>query len=84
MKADDRRDSPVEIARFAYRHEGEMARGYLEDAGVFCMLFADDASGIEVGLTFVNPARLLVHPNDVDRAREVLRAAGLIPDMDGS
>jgi len=69
---------PITIARFAYRHQGDLARGYLEDADIVCALFVDDASGIESGMAFSNPARLVVRAADADRAREVLRAAGLL------
>ena len=31
------------VARFHYRHEGELARGYLETAGVESVLLIDDA-----------------------------------------
>ncbi|MCI0432148.1 MAG: DUF2007 domain-containing protein [Gemmatimonadetes bacterium] len=68
------------IARFAYRHEGELARGYLENAGILALLFVDDASGIEAGMAFANPARLMVREEDAERAREVLRDAGVLED----
>ncbi|HSC26458.1 MAG TPA: DUF2007 domain-containing protein [Vicinamibacterales bacterium] len=80
MMARDPGPAPTLVARFAYRHEGELARGYLEDAGIAAMLLVDDASGIEAGMTFVNPARLMVREHDAERAREVLRAAGLLED----
>lgn len=81
MRVEHRGDgSPLVIARFAYRHQGDLARGYLEDAGIVCALFVDDASGIESGMAFSNPARLVVRDVDAERAREVLRGAGLIED----
>jgi hypothetical protein len=65
------------IARFGYRHEGELAKGYLHDAGIDAMLFIDDAGGIEAGMAFVNKARLVVRNEDAGRARDVLRSAGI-------
>ena len=50
------------VARFHYRHEAELAHGYLESAGVDSALHIDDAGGMDVGLAFVNPARIVVRP----------------------
>lgn len=55
-----------------------MAQGYLEDAGIPSILMADDAAGIEAGLTFSNPAELQVEAGNVDEARRVLRNAGML------
>ena len=68
------------IARFAYRHEGELAKGYLDDADIDSMLFVDDAGGIEVGMAFVNKARLVVRNEDAERAKDVLRTAGIVTE----
>jgi hypothetical protein len=65
------------VARFGYRHEAELAKGFLDDAGIDSMLAVDDASGIEVGMAFVNKARLVVRMEDAERARTVLRDAGI-------
>ncbi len=54
---------PVTIARSGYRHETELAHGFLEDAGISAALFADDAGGAEVGLAFVKSSQ------DTDRIR---------------
>ena len=66
------------VARFHYRHEAELARGYLESAGVDSALFIDDAGGMDVGLAFVNPARLIVRVEDEERARRVLTDVGIL------
>ena len=66
------------VARFHYRHEAEMAHGYLESAGVDSALLIDDAGGMDVGLAFVNPARLVVRADDEERARQVLVDAGML------
>ena len=66
------------VARFHYRHEAELARGYLESAGVDSILHIDDAGGMDVGLAFVNPARLVVRAEDEERARAVLTDVGML------
>ncbi len=72
------RISTVVVARFHYRHEGELAHGYLRSAGLDAALFIDDAGGMDVGLAFVNPARLVVRAEDEERARRVLVDAGML------
>ncbi len=71
------------VARFHYRHEAEMAYGYLESAGVDSALLIDDAGGMDVGLAFVNPARLVVREDDEERARGVLVDAGMLERGEG-
>ncbi len=68
------------VARFHYRHQAELAHGYLEDADVPSALFIDDAGGMDVGLAFVNPARVVVRVEDEARARKVLADAGMLAD----
>lgn len=72
----------VVIATFAYRHEAEYAANILRDAGVPASLLIDDAGGIYAGLTFANPARVIVLREDRADALAALRDAGLIPDED--
>ncbi len=75
------RDEPATriVARFHYRHEGELAQGYLRDAGVDAALFVDDAGGADVGMAFVNLARLVVRAEDAERALELLRDLDILP-----
>jgi hypothetical protein len=61
------------VARFPYRYQAEFARQILTGAGIRCALLADDAAGMYVGLTFTNPARLIVHERDRDAALRLLR-----------
>jgi len=72
-------DEVVELRGFGYRHEAELARATLEAAGIPSALLVDDAGGAQVGLSFSNPARLLIRRPDLDDAREILREAGLLP-----
>ena len=72
------RISTVIVARFHYRHEAELAHGYLENAGVDSILHIDDAGGMDVGLAFVNPARVGVRVEDGEQARQVVVDAGML------
>lgn len=67
-------DAPVTVATFTWRHEAEFAGGYLTDAGIPHSLIVDDHGG---HITLNNSARVLVAPSAVERAREVLRQAGI-------
>jgi hypothetical protein len=64
------------VARFTFRHEAEFAKGYLDDAGIECILVADDAGG-NLGLALEHEAALVVRTAELPRAREVLAEAGL-------
>jgi hypothetical protein len=66
----------VELARYSYRHEAEIAAGFLEDAGIPALVQVDDAGGYDFGLSFARPARLLVPQEQLARAREVLEDTG--------
>jgi len=46
------------------------------------MLHIDDAGGMDVGLAFVNPARIVVRVEDEERARQVLVDAGMLEAPD--
>ena len=60
---------PVEVARFRWRHEAEMALGILEDEGIPGVVFADDIGGAYAG---ISAARILVSAEHAERARSVL------------
>jgi hypothetical protein len=70
-------DDTVVVAEFTYRHQGEVAQGFLQNAGIPAALFGDDAGGMEPQLMFVRPARLVVPAPFEARAREVLETAGV-------
>lgn len=67
------------VARYHYRYEAELATGFLDDAVIESVLYMNDAGGMEVGLAFSNPARIVVRARDFARAQELLTAAGLAP-----
>lgn len=74
-------DGEVVVARYGSRLDGETARGFLEDAGIESALVVDDAGtsvpGVAIGFA---PARLLVRKGDLERARDVLREAGMLEE----
>lgn len=71
-------------ASYRHRHEAEIARGYLEDAGIPVALAVDDAGGAYAGLTLsAHPARVLVRHEDLERARRLLAEAGLVGETGG-
>lgn len=61
--------APVEVARFHWRHEAEMALGILEDEGIPGTVLADDAGGQYAGIAL---ARVVVPAEHAERARAVL------------
>lgn len=65
------------VARFGFRHEAELAQGYLDDAGIESMIAVDDAGG-NLGLTLENEAALVVRADEAIRARQVLHEAGVL------
>ena len=66
----------IELARYSYRHEAEIAAGFLQDAGIQAIVQVDDAGGYDFGLAFARPARLLVPREEVEEAKEVLAGTG--------
>jgi len=74
----------VVIGRFSTRHEGEIAQGFLLNAGVPAALFLDDAGGMEPQLAFVRPARLVVRKEHQAEALDVLSAVGVEVPEEGA
>jgi len=71
----------AEAASFRYLHEAELARGFLEDAGIPAAAVGDPAGQIQYGKGFSSQARVLVQEAHLPRARQVLREAGMLdPD----
>ncbi len=63
--------SLVELARFAYAHEAELARGRLESNGVHAVCF-DSGMNIGEGVGFLIPVRLMILAEDRDEALAIL------------
>lgn len=68
------------VATFVYRHEAEFARATLQAAGIDSVLAADDAGGAYGPLTFSRGVRLLVRPEELDEAREILSGEGMVEE----
>jgi len=68
----DRKDTPVPVAEYRYRHEAEFAAGFLSDAGIPYRLQIDDAGGADLGLSLLRPAVLWVREADAEEARELI------------
>lgn len=68
------------LRTFSYRHEGEFARALLESAGIESVLLTDDAGGMEMGLSFSNPAQLVVRDRDHEAAQDILDLHGMLDD----
>jgi hypothetical protein len=73
-------DRAVEVASFRHLHEAELARGYLDDAGIPAAAVGDPSGEIQYGKKFSPGARLLVRAEDEARARAVLRKAGILEE----
>ena len=68
----DRKDEHVRVAEYRYRHEAELAAGFLSDAGIPFRLQADDAGGADLGLSVLRPAILWVRAVDAEAARDLV------------
>lgn len=74
------------VATFHHRHEAELARGFLTDAGIRAVVSADDGGGaFGAPLTFFQGsfARVAVRKEDEEAARRVLSDAGLLEGESG-
>lgn len=73
----------VVVATFNRRHEAEMARGFLAEAGIDAAVAADDGGGaFGVPLTFSPSsfATVTVRAEDEEEARRVLEDAGFLEE----
>lgn len=77
---EDREDGgTVVVATFPHRHQAELARGFLSDAGLPAAVTADDGGGaFGAPLTFSRRsfATVRVNAGDAPEARRLLREAG--------
>jgi len=65
-------DDSVVVEKFSTRLEAQMAAGLLEAEGIFSFVSADDAGGAYPPLQYLGGVRLIVFPEDEQRAREIL------------
>jgi hypothetical protein len=66
----------VVLRTFGYRHEAELAQGFLRAAGIQTVFQSDDGGGSYAGMSFSRPIRLLVRAGDAEEALQVLDEAG--------
>ncbi len=76
--------SEVTVARFKFLHEAEYAQGFLNEAGIRCLLKPDNAAGGAPYIGGLAGAALVVTAGDVDRSLEVLRDVGVLEEAEGS
>ena len=65
-------DELVVVRTFINQFEADVAKSALDAAGIGSMLTADDGGGLQPGLWASEGVSLLVRPEDVQRASEVL------------
>jgi len=68
----------LSLAEFENEFEAEIARGHLKSAGIDAILSKDDAGGMLPSLQEVEGVSLLVRPEDVKRARGILRENSMV------
>lgn len=68
------------VGTFANRAEAEIARGFLESAGILGTIAADDCGGGLPQMSSRTGVRLLVAKDDALEAAEVLRELETLPD----
>jgi hypothetical protein len=68
------RESAVVIATFPNRTLASLAASLLEVEGIEAFILADDAGGLYPMLQFLRGVKLLVAPEDEERAKEILAA----------
>jgi putative signal transducing protein len=64
----------VVIRRFMTVAEADLARAILAANGIEAAVLRDDAGGMLPAMSLLSEIRLVVAPDDVDAAREVLEA----------
>jgi hypothetical protein len=67
------------VASYPTRHDAEMARDYLDDAGISASIRVDDAGGMHPELQGIHGVHLVVLGNVAQQAHEALQEAGMLP-----
>ena len=65
----------VAVGTYSNKIDADLAQGALEAADIDAMITADDAGGQQPGLLMGKGVRVLVRPEDVERAKEILSGA---------
>jgi hypothetical protein len=68
------------VANFRFRREAVTAKTVLENAGIPCLVQSAEGSGFG---PIAGGSSVLVRPEDLDRARQLLDDAGVIQDESG-
>lgn len=63
------------VAAFPHRYQADLAAGYLKDADIPVVVFADDGGG---AYPLGTGAQVVVPTEEAERAREVLVRAGVL------
>lgn len=73
------RESAVVVATFPNRTLASLAASLLAVEGIEAFILADDAGGLYPMLQFLRGVKLLVAPEDEERAKEILAAEVMEP-----
>ena len=68
---------------FSSRAEAELAKSVLESEGLWAFVAADDQGGLSPGLSFSNGVKLMVQPEELEKAQKLfqtLEDAAVPPD----
>lgn len=63
----------VVVGTFMSRPEADVAKSALDAAQIECMVFGDDAGGVQPGLWEGRGVAVVVNRDDEEAAREILR-----------
>mgnify|MGYP001034114124 CR=1 FL=1 len=72
----------VVVATYPGRHIAEMMAELLRNQGIPATLSIDDTGGVYPQLALTLGAKVRVHPDDVERARQALEHRGTVEDPD--
>ena len=68
------------LATYTTRRDAEMAREYLDDAGIRAFVQSDDAGGMHPQMQRPHGVKLVGMSGSAREARSLLETAGLLPD----
>jgi hypothetical protein len=68
------------LATYTTRRDAEVAREYLDDAGIRAFVQSDDAGGMHPQMQRPNGVKLIGMSGSAQEARSLLETAGFLPD----